>query len=130
MNDKNTQVSLEVTLRDKISDRIRSSFVELIPEEAWKAMVQKEINTFRTVGLPNLIKEELKERLSKVLKEELNKPEYQGYWDIGNGQKPSEAVIEITKQLTPDLITAMWGSVIQRCVDELRNNLTTLSNQY
>ncbi len=128
MNNKNTDVSLEITLRDKISDRIRSSFVELIPEEAWKAMVQKEINKFMLEGLPKLIREELRERLSKVLKEELEKPEYCGYW-VGNGERPSEAVMEITKQLTPDFITAMWGSVIQKCVEEIRNNLSQLNNQ-
>ncbi len=34
------------SIGEKVSDRIRASFVDLIPEDAWKAMVQKEIVTF------------------------------------------------------------------------------------
>lgn len=78
------------TLKDRVSDQIRSSFVELIPEDAWKQMVQREIDWFtkeevrqtgyyqeRTLPSPLviLIRSELERMFKERLASELAKPE-------------------------------------------------------
>lgn len=45
MNNENTPAS-QLPFMDKVKDKIKNSFVDLIPEEQWDAMVQAEIDNF------------------------------------------------------------------------------------
>jgi len=90
------KLEIASSLRDKVSEKIKETFTELIPDETWKKLVESELKEFVAKGLPTLIQDEFKLRYSKALKEELDKPEYQAYW-TSTGQRPSEAVKEIIK---------------------------------
>lgn len=71
-----------------IKERIRASFVDLIPEEQWTKMVQDEVNWFTrepsghsynqplASPLRVLIRKQLEDVFKDKLKQELSKPEY------------------------------------------------------
>lgn len=122
------------SIQDKITDRIRASFVELIPEEHWQAMVKREIDWF-TAELPDnygytttqkkpsplrlLIQGRLEEMFKDKLAMELAKPEYQHIWN-SNQALPGEAVKKIIHESLPRLAEVAFGNVIQNAIERLR----------
>lgn len=125
------------TLRDKISERIRTSFVDLIPEDAWRDMVQREINWFltdedrmgyghvqekRPSPLRALIGQELERRWKAKLVDELNKPEYGSDWS-NEGESPREAIQEIIRQSSDALMKSMFGSIVRVGVEAVKSSL-------
>ena len=87
------------SLMQGVRDKIKSSFVDLIPDEQWNQMVQKEIDDFFQpkstnnyneyksnfqILIRNVLNEDAKQRLIDIL----NSPEYQENWNYdGNGNK-------------------------------------------
>ncbi len=121
-------------LRETISERIRLSFLNLIPDSAWAGLVDKEINSFfedkrdswGKIESPSpfkkLIRTELEAMATKAIKAELEKPEYNGIWQE-NTEGPSEAVKKIIADNMDRILNAAFGSSIQMAVQTLRNNL-------
>ncbi len=74
-------IAPETALRDKISDRIKGSFVELVGEEQWAALVEQGIRRFtqpiRQHGrdepspLDRLIEKEIELRALEIVREEI-----------------------------------------------------------
>jgi len=118
-----TEIATMDSLKSKITDRIRNSFVELIPEEAWKTMVANEIDTLittktdRSSALQNLIKDELLDRFRKIIKEELDSQQIYMYG------KASDFVKEVIKETAPTLIEELFGRIVQDAVLTIQNNL-------
>lgn len=121
------------TVHQKIADKIRSAFVDLIPPEAWREMVTKEIKWFqedaRTYGrdvdpapLRLMIRRELQETFKAHVKAEVGKPEYFPGMPKANGLcGPGEAVKAIVAGLLPQIIQEMMGSFVQDYVNKMRN---------
>ena len=58
-------------LKTKISERIRGNFIELIPDEAFDALVTAEINDFTKIKNQNYSRHETYSDLQKMIKDEL-----------------------------------------------------------
>ena len=126
--DNKMEVATMDDLKTKITDRVKSSFVELIPEEAWRAMVGKEIERFTTEyrehntdkpsSLQALIREELTSRLKTQIKEELGKANYQKF----EGMAP-EFIKEVIKEAAPALIESLFNRAVQDAVVSVHNSL-------
>ncbi len=119
MND----LALTTDLQTKVVEKIKSSFMELIPDIAWDELVKKQTNLFITRELPTLIKSELELFFRSEMKKELEKPEFVngGYGD--HGERPGEAVKQIIKDLAPDFVAAIFGNIAQNAVMQIKNNL-------
>ena len=120
-------------VRDKIAERIRTAFVELIPDEQWKAVVDAEIKRFseptcdryrndQPSPLQAIIRSELETSFRGAIKAELNKPEYLGNW-IGSDQTPSEFVSDFLVKHSDVMIRAALGSVTQGILDNIRRSI-------
>jgi len=121
----NTQVvTLDTnSLKEKVSNRIKETFADLIPEKAWTGLIDSQVKVFLEIDLPVLVKKELTDRYMIKLKEELDKPQYQGMWYNGKNT-PGEAVKQIIKQCAPELIESLFGGVIQNAVMNMKNNMS------
>lgn len=121
---------------DKIRDRIQSSFVDLIPQEAWDGMIKGAIHEFthkpagdyhsnhqpKPSRLQGMINKEIEERFRASMKAELDKPEYQGLW-TAQGSLPSEIATEIAKAAAPQLQAAFFGQMTQMLILQLKQAL-------
>lgn len=134
MSDENALAKADLSsVRDLIAERIKASFIELMPEDVWKATVQKEIDSFiepnaysrdKKSPLQQIIETDIRERFAAQVKAELDKPEYRGYWD---GTNPGETVQKIVKGLVPEIVKSMFEEFVQRTVDQVRSTLTQSS---
>jgi len=121
--------------KDRIADRIKSSFVELMPDELWKSMVQKELQWFTTepprnyydketvAPLRGMIREAIRAKIKEDIVAEIGKPEYEAIFG-GTALRPGEAVRDIIKELLPEMVVAMFQGVVHASVDKLRQELT------
>lgn len=103
-------------LADQVRDRIRNTFADLIPEDAWKTMVEAEIhaytrperNTYSGQEMPSPFARAVREELEKALRERvkamLNSPE----WAVGTGQRDENACfIAAARSDVPRLLDAL-----------------------
>lgn len=137
--EENTQVQKfdPATLMQGVKDRIKSTFVSLIPEEQWKEMIEKEVGKFfREYELRQydtryvsdfsvLVNSLLKEEAEKRMKEYLGSPEFQTVWtDNGSGiisQAIREMMIENSGLILCNMYQEMFTSMLHRFRSELSN---------
>lgn len=125
-----------VDVADKIRDRIQSSFVDLIPQDAWDAMIKGAIDEFthkpagdslsnyqpKPSKIQQMISRAIEERFRESMNAELNKPEYSGIW-TAQGSLPSEMATEIAKAAAPQLQAAFFAQMTQMLILQLKQTL-------
>lgn len=137
--EENTQVQKfdPATLMQGVKDRIKSTFVSLIPEEQWKEMIEKEVGKFfREYELRQydiryvsdfsvLVNSLLKEEAEKRMKEYLGSPEFQTVWTDNGPRIISQAIremmIENSGLILCNMYQEMFTSMLQRFRSELSN---------
>lgn len=122
-------------VRDVIAERIKTQFIDLMPDDVFKKHVQTEIDDFfkakknqynhqgpATSLFQKIIQAEIESRFKALIKSELDKPEFQGTWD-GKRQVAGEAIEKMIARLVPDLVTATFTEVVERVVSNIRNQM-------
>lgn len=119
----NTQVATLASVQEKVRQRIQETFTDLIPAELWQSMVSAEIERFTKQELPQLVKQQAKEHLFEMVKAELASPMWADRWSGRNtlGPDPSPMITSIIKECAPDLVAALFGSLGQQIVQNIRN---------
>lgn len=137
--EENTQVQKfdPATLMQGVKDRIKATFVSLIPEEQWEEMVKKEVDKFfreyeirgdgrRYVSdFSSLVTSLLKEECERRMKEYLGSSEFQTIW-ADNGQKTinhaiREMMIENSGLILCNMYQEMFHAMLCRFKGELMN---------
>lgn len=142
--EENTQVQKfdPATLMQGVKDRIKATFVSLIPEEQWEEMVKKEVDKFfreyeirgdgrRYVSdFSSLVTPPffllLKEECERRMKEYLESPEFQTIWN-DNGQKTinhaiEKMMIENSGLILCNMYQEMFHVMLCRFKNELMNS--------
>ena len=124
------------TIKDKVRERIQIEFVQLIPKEAWDALVSKEVEWFMnykdqwtTDRSPSPLRQIVRKELEKIfigqVKTTLMKMEITS-WDDDGKPMASEAVKKMVKEIAPELWEIAVAGVIQRAVEGLRQQIQQL----
>jgi len=126
------------TVRTKIVERIRASFVELIPEDQWIALVDAEIKQFtqppgsgyysyqesRVAPLRLIVREELDKLFRAKLVALLSNPDFQPKWSDKSTDMVAGEFVKTFLTENVDLIAkAAFGQIMQNAVDTLRSSL-------
>ncbi len=122
------------TLKDKVSEKIKSAFVELIPEEQWKQLVSNEINRFtckerdysgeKPSILSTMINEAIRERFKAKIQEALNGNGFDAMYDSMTGKDMASTVAkEIAVQYAPQIVESLMSNLIQTAINRLRSDL-------
>lgn len=110
-----TDISLS-NVKQVVTDRIKAQFAELIPEDAWKAIIDQATTDFLKVDLPKMIKDELAAQLKERVKSALA-----SQWDGDTGKQIAGEVVATTiKEHGHLIVNAMIGSFVQQLADQLR----------
>ena len=123
-------------LMDAVRDRIKSEFVGLIPEDAWKEMVKGEVDSFFAARhepynnqreLPSLFQgvvlEELKTAVKAKMKEYLESEEWTGQWDGDGRNVASEAVRKLVVEKSGEIVANVLGGMMQAALENMRGRL-------
>lgn len=127
-------------LMDGVKDRIKATFVSLIPDDAWDQMVKTEVDKFFKKGelgytsrqmasdfdiiVRSMLEAEAKSRLVKYLESE----EFQSIW-ANNGQPTTaKAVEDIIVKNSGEILVNMFGGLFTSMLQDFRNKLR--NNQY
>lgn len=118
-----------------VRDKIKASFVELIPEEHWNQMVQTEVDSFfqKNIKLDQydsrnryvssfemMLNAELKKFAEEKIKEYLNGPEFQQEWGNHGGPKVSAGLSKIIVENSGAILTEMIGGILQMKLQQAR----------
>lgn len=116
------------SLAEKVRERIQATFVELIPEDAWKKMVESEIERFTTdtrnyngdvpSPLRQMIQQQVRERMQVLVKQALDSPEFAPKWE-NNKHMAADAVRTIVVEKAPEI----FGAIFSQGVQDILNNM-------
>jgi hypothetical protein len=140
--EENTQVQKfdPATLMQGVKDRIKSTFVSLIPEEQWKEMIEKEVGKFfREYELRQydtryvsdfsvLVNSLLKEEAEKRMKEYLGSPEFQTVWTDNGPRIISQAIREMMIENSGLILCNMYQEMFTSMLDRFRSELSNRQN--
>lgn len=140
--EENTQVQKfdPATLMQGVKDRIKSTFVSLIPEEQWKEMIEKEVGKFfREYELRQydtryvsdfsvLVNSLLKEEAEKRMKEYLGSPEFQTVWTDNGPRIISQAIREMMIENSGLILCNMYQEMFTSMLDRFRSELSNSQN--
>lgn len=120
----NTTVSTEVkSLNDVVRDKVKETFVNMIPDDQWNTMVQKCVDSFVEKDLPELIKEILKEKLKVETADKIAQELGSQQYDRLGRPKPSALVETIMKTMTADVVNELIGSIMMSAVQRVQQNI-------
>lgn len=131
------RVTLE-NAADQLKAKIRSAFVELLPEEQWKEMVAAELKRFaeptternyhgsttNPSGLSKLCHEVFTEHIKAELKALLASPEWQTVWTNQGYSLPvaiKSWLTENSTRLIESTVQALAGQAAQRVLESMRH---------
>jgi hypothetical protein len=112
------------TFEDAVKSRIKSVVQELIPEERWQGLVDREIAEFEK-KLAAIVKEELQTHFRSLIQEQLKSPEFYSTWNHQTGLGVSESVKAIIIEAAPLMFANMMQGMVQSTIDMLKS-----SNRY
>lgn len=118
-------------LMDGVRDRVKATFVSLIPDEQWEGMITKEAENFFKAKESYSSREYIsdfsqlcRQVMNEVAKEKviaLMKTYEHTLWDNNsNMPKQSEALKKMLLEMAPELFVAMIGNMIQKVISEIK----------
>jgi hypothetical protein len=124
-------------LMDGVKERIRATFVSLIPDAAWDQMVKGVVDEFMTdrrswsdSHQPSPFKTEilrlLKEEVGKRVQAYFSTPEWENQWrtDGVGGQIAGSKVREIIKENMGDIVTGMLANAAGTFIQNLKYQIS------
>lgn len=114
--------NLPQQFQDRVRDRMKEVIGDLIPDDAWKSMVDKTISDFIRDDLPKLVKAEMTAQMQTAIRKELDGSEWLTQWSGGN-HLASPMMAEVLKQTAPEMVAALFGSIAQNAMLMVRNNM-------
>ncbi len=117
-NDVSTEVK---TISDKVRERIRENFSDLIPEDVWQSMVDQEVKYFIDDNIKKIVREEMEKVLRVTIKQVLSDA---GMWSMDAGDDVvTDGVRELVKRIGPEIIMeGLAERVVQAVANDFRNN--------
>lgn len=110
--------------RDKVTQRIKDNFADLIPEESLNALVREVTDNFLHHELKKIIREEVDKVARAEVAAEMGKLPSGFFWHGGQRYaSPNEAMVELFRQLLPDILAASHGAVVQDIAMQLQQKL-------
>jgi hypothetical protein len=128
------------TLMQGVKDRIKATFISLIPDDQWDQMVQKEIDLFfqpkerrnsieRISDFSDLVQKELLEECKKRLITYLASEEFNAVWKNNGQSATSEAVKKMIVENSGEIMMSAFGGMFTHMLHNFRQSLNQ-GNRY
>jgi hypothetical protein len=120
-------------LMQGVKDRIKATFISLIPDDKWEQMCKTEIDRFFkgdpegqyrnknysefTYVVNGVLTDVTKEKVKAIL----SGPEYKSHWN-GSEYTVSEEIDKILTKNAPKIIATMLGNMMQEAINQMNYN--------
>lgn len=111
------------TINERIAERVGEQLVDLIPEDQWKTMVDREINKFKLETAPKLIRELIKEKYTDSLKKAVDELLLQDEWNDLTQNFTNESLKKLLSASGGEIFAGVMQPAMQQVMRDLRNNL-------
>lgn len=139
-------------LKKRVAEAVQSTFGSLIPDEAFKGMVDKEIRDFfetptvsvvtkptndsygrttyttevneKITPFAQMVRAAFVERVRSGLDKAFNAEEFQAKYHYTTGNNASEFAKAMMKELAPQMAAALFAGIIDEVMMRMRNELT------
>lgn len=120
-------------LMEGVKQRIKATFVSLIPEDQWEVLCQKQIDEFFEKKerynnreaysyFGDICKDVLKEEAKNKVKLYLDKYDSKIWSSSLNGREPNKHLLDLLIKSAPEIFAATFGSMFQRVIQDIRSN--------
>lgn len=122
--EENSKALTPVDFAGLLRDKIKKEMIELIPQAQFDKLVQAEIEKFLNKGLPELIRDMLREDIKKRLSAYFISDGWEQEWNKGVSKwGPGEQVRKLVKENIPQIIEAVIGGAFNDMMISFRNNM-------
>lgn len=113
------------TLNERIADRIGRDLVELIPEDEWQQLVNKEIRKFKLDIAPKIIQEMLKETYKNEAKAAIQELTLTDEWSEITGNMTSSKLKEFISEGGGMIFAGVLSPAMSMVLQDLNNKLNS-----
>ena len=126
-------------LMDGVRDRVKATFVSLIPDDQWELLVKKEVDNFFKQKETNwnnreyksdfdcLVRDELNKMARQKMTEYLSSPDFMVIWDSNGLPVAQEAVKKLVIENSGAILANTFAGMFSGMLAEFKNQLR---NQY
>lgn len=115
--------NLPATFEQRVKERITGAIADMIPEEDLTAMVKAQVERFRRVELPELIKNQISAQFTAAIKAEFAKPGYMPVWQQHGSMGASTAVKKIIEENASAVLSSLVGGMVQATIQQMQSNM-------
>lgn len=125
-------------LMQGVKDKIKATFVSLIPDDQWEQMVETEVNKFFKVrqdsyisnnnhdkyhsDFGDLVKQILNEETKEKVREILQGDKYKSDWKDGR-TVASKHLDQLIKKAMPDMFMTIMTNTVSNTIQQMQNNV-------
>ena len=110
-------------MRKRLAELVHAGLVQMMPEEALLPYIKQAEAVFLKEELPRLVKEALMTKYRAEIRAYLDSEDFAVKYSSSGQPVPGEAVKEIIRQLTPELVQQLFGEVVLGAVQNLRSSM-------
>ena len=120
-----------------VKDKIKATFVDLIPEEQWNEMIQKEIDDFFTyrpsggysrdksyTSFESLVHGELKRECLERMKKYLDGKEFDVTWDKRGKPVVTESIKKMMIDNAGEILASIYGEMFHQMLNSFKSHLS------
>ena len=124
----------QTTIAEKVAERIRDQFLELVPADEFQRMVEAQIKWFTTKPpktyshspetespLEKLLRDELRTHYADAVKKAVS--EWHGSWDQYGKATATDAVKKLVTENADAILASMMAGVVQAALNDFNQHL-------
>lgn len=115
------EVTVMAEFADKVRDKVKRDFAEMIPDEAWDKLVKTAVTDFIEKDLGRLVKGQLEAEVVERMTAYFQTAGWKGRWaEYGHSNDASKKVESLIAENLPALIKALFGGAVQNFINTLQ----------
>lgn len=124
------------TLMQGVKDRIKATFVSLIPDAQWEQMVQHEIDNYFNIkkdsdrnynntrtGFQTMVNDTINNECKERIKKYLSSPDFDCVWGSNGIPIVTEQIKKLLIDNSGEILANMMGGIFQQMLREFRNQI-------
>lgn len=120
-------------LMEGVRDRIKATFVSLIPDAQWEELVKAECDKFfqikenyssydKVSPFGRIVEQELAAKTKEMIKEYLGKEWTTTYWNGGATDNLNENLKKLIVEKSGEVLIGTLGSMLQATINQMKQN--------